>query len=83
MREADSRGVRLDLEDVDRMDKLVLADKVDFVLALAVPPSSDARIGRLFGKPVEGRRILSEGVEGGKVGTLSFGPWGYIVEELR
>lgn len=36
-----------------------------------------------FGKPVEGRRILSEGVEGGKDGTLSFGPWGYIVEELR
>ena len=35
-----------------------------------------------FGKPVDGRWILSEGVEGGKDGVLVFGPWGYIVEEL-
>ena len=61
-READSRGVRLDLEDVDRMDKFVLADKVDFILALAVPPTSDARIGRLF------RKLLAEVALEGEAG---------------
>ena len=50
------------------------------VLVAANLTESAVRVN--FGSVGNGRSILSEGVKWGGDGTLAFGPWGYVVEEL-
>ena len=64
-RRTESRRVRLDLEEVKSPRQLVLANEVNLVLALPVPPTADSRIPPLLQKPRP--EIPFEGVPGKRV----------------